>query len=160
MRPTIYWIEKAAPLRLAIVARPRGGDWLCDEVKGLTEAGIGVLVSMLTPPEIDELGLSEEKYRCDQSGIRHLNFPITDRGVPSDEKAFLAVARELAGEVRDGNGVAVHCRAGIGRSSLMVASILRALGWKVAEALAEIERSRGCSVPDTEEQRRWLLSRR
>jgi protein-tyrosine phosphatase len=158
LKPALYWIGKASPFRVGIVARPRGGDWLCDEINGLAAERVGVLVSMLTQPEIDELGLSEEQLHCEESGIRFVNLPITDRGIPSDEKAFLAVAEELAGEVRGGKDVAVHCRAGIGRSSLMVASILHALGWKTEDALAAIELSRGCPVPDTEQQRAWLLA--
>jgi hypothetical protein len=32
MRPLIYWINTPWPGRLAIVPRPRGGDWLEEEV--------------------------------------------------------------------------------------------------------------------------------
>jgi protein-tyrosine phosphatase len=160
VRPTIYWIEKAAPLRVAIVARPRGGDWLCDEAQGLASEGVDVVVSMLTQAEINELGLSDEKLHCEESGIRYVNVPVTDRRVPQDAKAFFDMASELAREVKSGKGIAVHCRAGIGRSTLMVASILRVLGWSADEALAAIERSRGCPVPDTEEQRRWFIALR
>jgi len=31
------------------------------------------------------------------------------------------------------------------------------LGWNAARALDEIEVARGCLVPDTEEQRDWIM---
>lgn len=60
MKPTIYPIKAAAPYRIAIVARPRGGDWLCDELQAFSREGIDVLVSMLTQEEAEELGLKGE----------------------------------------------------------------------------------------------------
>jgi hypothetical protein len=41
LKATIYPISAAAPNRIAIVARPRGGDWLCEEVSALTSAANG-----------------------------------------------------------------------------------------------------------------------
>jgi hypothetical protein len=35
LKATIYPLTAAAPNRIAIVARPRGGDWLCEEVSAL-----------------------------------------------------------------------------------------------------------------------------
>jgi hypothetical protein len=35
MKATLYSIKDTAPNRIAIVARPRGGDWLCDEMSAL-----------------------------------------------------------------------------------------------------------------------------
>jgi len=37
------------------MARPRGGDWLQDEILALKRSGISILVSLLTPEEEDEL---------------------------------------------------------------------------------------------------------
>ena len=78
----LYWI-KAQELRLAIVARPRGGDWLLDDLKSLKQAGIEVLVSLLTGAESHELGLLEEAQCCKEVGIVFLTFPIEDRAAPS-----------------------------------------------------------------------------
>ena len=51
-------------MRLAIVPRPRGNDWLEDEVTHMKRAGVDVLVSMLQPDEATELGLSAEAKLC------------------------------------------------------------------------------------------------
>jgi hypothetical protein len=60
MRTKIYWIEGPWPGRLAISSRPRGGDWLEDEVRAWQQAGIETIVSLLTKDEIAALELAQE----------------------------------------------------------------------------------------------------
>jgi hypothetical protein len=51
MKPIIYWIKGPWKGKLAIVARPRGNEWLEDEIKGLVDHRIDVIVSLLTNEE-------------------------------------------------------------------------------------------------------------
>jgi protein-tyrosine phosphatase len=55
-----------------------------------------------------------------------------------------------------GKNLVIHCRAGIGRSSLIAAGVLITLGSDASVALAEIGRARGLRVPDTAEQDEWI----
>jgi protein-tyrosine phosphatase len=57
-----------------------------------------------------------------------LPFEIPDYGVPSDRAAFWELARKLAGRLRAGEAVLIHCGAGIGRTGTLAASVLIALG--------------------------------
>ncbi len=157
MKATIYPINAAAPNRVAIVARPRGGDWLRDEVSALSTEGIDVLVSMLTEEESIELGLESESEDCEAVAIKFVNLPIPDRSVPSDADDFLRSVERLTEMVRDGRSLAVHCRASIGRSSVLAVSVLVRLGWDANEAFHAVESARGCSIPDTPEQRQWVI---
>jgi len=157
MKATIYSIKEAAPNRIAIVARPRGGDWLCDELNALSREGIDVLVSMLTEEEANELGLHRESEECGAAGIKFVNLPIPDRSVPLDRDAFLHSIEHLAEIVRAGRFLGVHCRASIGRSSVLAVSVLVRLGWDVSKAFCAVESARGCSIPDTPEQRQWVI---
>jgi hypothetical protein len=84
MTKNVYWITAAQPHRVAIAARPRGGDWLEDDIQRFSTEGIGVLVSMSTPEESAELGLSDEGKFCDQCRISFFNLPIADRSVPNE----------------------------------------------------------------------------
>jgi protein-tyrosine phosphatase len=52
----------------------------------------------------------------------------------------------------------VHCRQGIGRSSLVAACVLVISGESPQSAFEHIERARGRSVPDTAEQKEWVTS--
>lgn len=158
MKATIYPIIEAAPYRISIVARPRGNDWLCDEVSAFSREGINTLVSMLTDEEAGELGLKQEARECSVAGIQFVNVAIPDRSVPSNRDAFLRSVDRLVELVRGGHHIAVHCRASIGRSSLLAASLLIRLGWDVNAAFDAIQIARGCPVPDTTEQRHWVVS--
>lgn len=149
------WIQ-APGLQLAIVPRPRGGDWLLDDLRSLKAAGIDVLVSLLTQGESDELGLSEEAKGCKEVGIRFLVFPIEDRSVPASGSEFFGFTELADAELKKHRGVGIHCRAGIGRSSLLAASLLARHGHEPNAAFEAISQARGRPVPDTDEQRRWV----
>ena len=148
----LYWIEDFAP-RLAIMARPRAGDWLEDEVANWKREGVGVVVSLLESDEVDELGLAAEPALCREAGIEFVSFPIADRGVPRNPEDALSLARRL---VATGKPVAIHCRAGIGRSSIMAALVLSLSGIEVSAAFEALSAARRLSVPDTEQQRLWV----
>ena len=113
---------------------------------------------MLTDEEVRDLGLNEEPAECAAAGISFVNVAIPNRSVPSDRNAFLHNVEQLATRVREGRYLAVHCRASIGRSSVLAASILVRLGWDAKTAFDVIEVARGCSVPDTPEQKQWVIS--
>lgn len=153
----IYWIQHENQPKLAIVSRPRGGDWLEDDVSKMRQHGIDVLVSMLTSEESRELGLANEKAVAEQLGISFRWFSIPDRTVPEDAREFREFIQILADDIHKGQRVGIHCRACIGRATITAASILHALGWSSASALSLVEEARGCPVPDTAEQRNWIL---
>ena len=157
MKAVLYEIPVDALGRLAIVPRPRGGDWLEDEVRAWREAGITTVVSMLTSEETRELGLEQERSCCEFESIMFVNIPITDRGVPSEAKPIVRAVDEWVAHIANGKFVGVHCRASIGRAGMFAASALVRMGADAEEAFAIVERVRGCAVPDTEEQRRWVM---
>jgi protein-tyrosine phosphatase len=157
MQPTLFRIANDSLGQLSTMTRPRGGDWLADEMAALRTAGVDILVSMLTVAELGELELMDEGAEARTAGLRFLQLPTPDRGIPP-RQPFVALVNELAGELAAGRHVAVHCRAGIGRSSLVAAGVLIALGQTPAEAWAAISQARGLEVPDTPEQRQWLQS--
>jgi len=156
MRVTVHWIDGIESGRLGIMPRPRGGDWLEDEIHSLKMSGVGAVVSLLEQDEITELDIAEEKSLCEANGIAYLSFPIRDRSVPLSKQDALAFARKLVKLLQDGMSVVIHCRQGVGRSALIAACFLVLGGVSVDAAFEKIENARGCSVPDTEEQREWV----
>ena len=156
MIPKLHWIDWKWPGRLAISVRPRGGDWLDDEVVGWRAAGIDTVVSLLTPPEEAELGLEREHGLCHRNFLEFLSFPITDREVPTSFAEAVQLIQRLESTLRNGRNVAIHCRQGIGRSGIIAAGLLVDAGLAPDEALARVSRARGLTVPDTPEQRDWV----
>jgi protein-tyrosine phosphatase len=157
MRTELYWIEGPWPGRLAIMPRPRGGDWLEEEITSWRRLGIVVIVSALTEEENEELDLIREKELCREAGIDFIAFPVNDRGVPASAKATLELARRLERGLARGEKVAIHCRQGVGRAALLAACVLAASGMDAATAFTRIAVARGCAVPDTSEQREWVM---
>jgi hypothetical protein len=156
MRTELYWIEGPWRGRLAIMPRPRGGDWLEDEISAWRRAGVDVVVSALTKEEIAELDLAEEAQLCGAKGIEYVLFPIMDRGIPDAAKTAELV-QQLDQRLALGKGVAIHCRQGVGRSALLAACLLATAGVEPRLGFDRIRAVRGCSVPDTPEQRDWVV---
>ena len=156
MKSNLYWIDGHWPGRLAIFARPRGGDWLADEVHGWKKAGLEMLISALEPDEAAELELERESELCLKEGIEFISFPVQDRGVPDSAERTRELATRLEKELRHGRSIGIHCRQGIGRSSLLAACILVLDDVAPAMAFEMIEQARGRPVPDTVEQRDWV----
>jgi protein-tyrosine phosphatase len=154
----LFWIEHGAVGRIAIAARPRAGEWLEAEVAEWKASGLQVIVSLLEADEVSELGLQREADLCRASGIEFISFPIPDRGVPKSREDAWGVAGLIARGMADGRSIAIHCRAGIGRSSVVAACALISAGVETNEAFALIRDARGVSVPDTDEQRDWVLA--
>ncbi len=157
MRTELYWIEGPWRGRLAIMPRPRGGDWLDDEIASWKQAGIDTIVSALTDEENAELDLVQEAETCAIAGMDFVVFPLRDRGVPSSMRTTLEVIKPLERELALGRKIAIHCRQGVGRAALLAACVLAAGGVDPVLAFERIALARGCAVPDTSEQREWVM---
>ncbi len=158
MTTRAYWIEGPWSGRLAIVPRPRGGDWLDDEVSGWRESGIDVVVSFLTPAEEAEFAVENEGEVSEAHGIRFVSFPIPDQEVPVSKQAASVLLHDLAQALVEGKTVAVHCRQSVGRSAMIAAALLVAAGEEPRVAFEKIGKARGCKVPETAEQERWVAN--
>jgi protein-tyrosine phosphatase len=153
----VLWIEGSEPPGLAIILRPRGGGELKEDLADIKRSGVQTLVSLLEANEARWLGLEDEGRFAEEAGMNFLNYPILDVHVPNDVNAFRKFVAGLADRLRSGERIGVHCRGSIGRSTVTAACILIHLGWKAKRALGAIQKARGCRVPDTAEQRRWIL---
>ncbi|MFJ5047549.1 hypothetical protein [Streptomyces sp. NPDC088719] len=85
--------------------------------------------------------------------------PITDRTVP-ELSTVLPTLDMLTELLCEGAHIVTHCRAGIGRSSLLAAALLILGGIGPDASWNLIERARGLAVPDTAEQREWTMQLR
>ncbi|MBZ0136033.1 MAG: dual specificity protein phosphatase family protein [Planctomycetes bacterium] len=150
MKADVYWV---IPRRLAILPKPRGGEWLDDEIGSYAAQGLNVLFTLLTPDEEIELELTDEVVLAEKHGLDFMRYAIPDRGVPKSATLFAEVIHDLADS---GKAIGVHCRAGIGRSGLACAAIMLRLGHELDAAFDVIGNARGVEVPDTSGQKQWL----
>jgi len=141
---------------LAVIPRPRGGDWLEDEVRDWHRNGIDVVVSLLERDEAAQLNLLDEQNAAEANSIRFISFPIPDRGIPASTPDSLALITDIAGNLKQGKNVAVHCRQSIGRAGLIAAGVLVAAGATPDQAIATVSAARGIPIPETSEQCEWV----
>jgi protein-tyrosine phosphatase len=156
MPTKLYWLDEAWPGRVALSARPRGGDWLADEVSDWKRSGIGTVVSLLEPQEQKDLDLQNESAEVRHEGLEFVSFPIPDRKVPTSEARLANALEKIERFLSQGTNVLVHCRQGVGRTGLVATCLLVKRGMSPGAAVEKVSAARGVEVPETQEQREWI----
>jgi hypothetical protein len=156
MRTGLHYVDGPWLGKLAIGPRPRGGDWLEDEVSAWRLGGIDAVLSLLTPDEESSLELKKESALVRKRGMSFLSFPIPDRQVPASPTELAAMLDKLNTALSSGKNVLIHCRQGIGRTGLVAACMLVTKGWDPSTAVEHLSAIRGVPVPETPEQRNWI----
>ena len=160
-----YWVE---PGRLLAGEYPGGATLAAttERVQALLTAGVTLFVDLTREGELGSYAPLLD-YAASDRPIRHMREPIRDHDVPDSIQVAQRVVAAIEAHLAD-NGIAyVHCRAGIGRTGLMVGCYLARNGLDAETTLerlnrlwCESERSRTWpSIPETDEQfafiRRW-----
>jgi protein-tyrosine phosphatase len=91
------------------------------------ESGVDLVLSLIEDWEVPRRapGLFEALAR---QRIEVQRFPIADFGVPREAPAFGRLLRNVVDRLAAGDGILVHCNAGLGRTAVVLASILKAHG--------------------------------
>ena len=97
---------------------------------------------------------------CDDSqvcslGFKYLHLAIRDFGVPDSMEGVDECISFIQSCIEGGEGVAVHCEQGIGRTGLVLTLYLIAQGAPSREAIRQVEMVRG-SACVTGEQLRFI----
>lgn len=152
----VFWTKGKFPGRIALIPRPRGGEWLEDEINALATAGLDVIVSMLDAEETQNFNLGREAEFCEKNEIEFIAFPVADRGVPNLDQTFWQLTERLKKFLSEGENVGIHCRQSIGRAPLLAAVLMSLFGVNPTEAFQELSFVRGVQVPETREQKVWM----
>ena len=87
----LHWVNGPWPGRLALSARPRGGEWLPEELANWRQAGIQSVLSLLTSSEEKDLDLGGEAGQVKGAGMEFLSLPIADREVTNSESELTSI---------------------------------------------------------------------
>jgi protein-tyrosine phosphatase len=107
-------------------------------VRAWRAADVALVVSLIEDWEVPRRapGLFEALAH---RGVEVRRFPIADFGVPADVPAFGRLVDAIGRRLAEGGGVLVHCNAGLGRTAVVLASILTAHGL-TADPVIELRR--------------------
>ena len=122
--PDIYNLELIGSGSISVMAKPVAGEWIDDEFLGISKYGITQIVSLLERSEAYEVGLKDEDVYAEKNKIEFVSYPIPDRGLPEFIKDFSEFTKGLYHSAAEGNNIAIHCRAGIGRTGIVAAGVL------------------------------------
>ena len=127
------------PDRLLACAYPWGPDGLMS----LAERGISVVVNL------HERGHDPE--RLARWGLTEVHLPVPDFTAPTEDQLTRGV-RAIDRALADGQRVAVHCAAGLGRTGTLLACYLVSTGLEPMAAIEWIRAVRPGSVETAEQQ--------
>jgi len=133
-----YWVE---PERLLAGEHPGGGS---DEatrtrMRRLLEAGMDFFLDLTEPGEVE----SYERWLPGPYGrdpVAYVCKPIRDHGLPERPGQMTEILDEIDAALADGRRIYVHCRAGIGRTNLVVGCWIVRRGLTGERALDELNR--------------------
>lgn len=139
------------------------GGWnrdLQQDLDALVERfGMTVLVSLMEDHEFESLHMVELFHEVEARGKRLIHYPITDVSTPppGSMEDFADLIWEIERLLVEGEAVIVHCRGGMGRTGLVAAAVLTALGQPASEAIASVRRARPGTI-ETKQQEQYVYS--
>jgi len=157
-RPWLRWIDTNTGSRIVTMPHPDGGARLRNCLEELKGEGVQGILSLLDPKEAERIGLEEEPALCIELGMEFFSLPIEDFGVPTDFYEAVDFLHPLAKRVADGFVLAIHCYAGLGRSTTIAASLLAFQDIDPDDTFGHLGDVIGRAVPETPEQANWARS--
>jgi protein-tyrosine phosphatase len=146
----------------------RGRLWLCgkhavgpDPEAALARVGATTIVCLTERRELADRYPGYVDWIDAQHGERAIRFPIADLHAPPPV-AMETLLEQLRGRLDAGEGLIVHCGAGIGRAGTVAVCLLMSLGVRREEALETVALHRPMSGPEVGAQRELVdeLARR
>lgn len=133
-----------------------GAASVAGDLAAIRAAGAGRLVTLVEAKELP-LPLLAWIEAVEAAGLDFLHLPIADYGVPGGDFEPDWAAADLAGRLRAGETVAIHCRAGLGRTGTIAARLLiECAGLDAAAAIRLIRAEHAAEAVETAGQVAWL----
>jgi len=115
------------------------------DIRRMINLGVETVVVLLEKEELFEYPVNLLKeYR--EAGLGVIHFPIEDYWVPEDLDKFDELLKKISSSITFKKNILIHCRAGMGRTGLVVAALLIKLGTSADKAIAYIRKKRPGTV--------------
>lgn len=113
--------------KLAGAGRPGLYDDLDEDLKFLSDKGFDVIVTLTE----DQLIIPHEH------DFTLIHFSVPDMGIPQPRAAY-GLCSQIHQLMHDGHRVLVHCKAGLGRTGTILASVMVLEGLNAQEAIKKV----------------------
>ncbi len=138
--------------RLFLSHIPGRHETFAEARESISKLGIDKVVCLATPAEIRQE--SPEYFDAIQAGELpwvQVDFPIPDRGVPTDLGPLLRTVEDLVADLRNDKGILMHCVAGVGRTGTVAMCVLIGIGLDPLEASVRLADAEAGPESDSQE---------
>lgn len=134
-----------------------GGTWDRDfdaDLEAIEMWGPDLVLTLLGEHEVERLGIPDLAARASRTDLRWVFAPIDDGKTP--DAAFSETWETLGPRVRNilrrGGRVLIHCRAGLGRTGMLAASLLVELGQSPTDAIEAVRSARPGTIENAAQE--------
>ena len=146
-----------SPAPCVVANQPADSSYLKECFRGfaseLHERGINHIIVLLTKKEMGFYDHGSLLSMYESHGFSTIHYPVADFGIPKSLESFAELQSQLV-QITETNPILIHCRAGGGRTGLVIAGLIVALGISPLRALQMVRRKRSV---ETEEQEQFLI---
>ena len=129
---------------------------LHSDLKSLKKQRVYCIVTLVDDSEIVDLGIKNFTNSISKFNFRHYCEIIKDRSIPSVDQSdnIKALLKNIRNQISLEKNVLVHCNAGLGRSGLIAALLVKTMG-VFPDSISHIRRYRPGAI-ETKEQEDFI----
>ena len=131
---------------------------LYNDLKSLKHQKVDVIISLTSEIEVESMGIKNFRENMEKFGFIHFVEPIEDFSVPKSDR--IKTVNELIKKILDllkiNKSILVHCNAGLGRSGLIVALVIKFIG-DLKDPVSHVRWYRSGAV-ETKEQKQFIAN--
>lgn len=124
---------------------------LAEALQQVKDWGAEAVLTLMEPDELIRHGVGNLGHQVQALGLAWFQLPIEHDHAPESafDSAWAAQGQAIVDLLQRGGKLALHCRGGSGRTGLIAARLLLALGWDPADAVAAVKalRPKALSLP-------------